>query len=105
MNKLNILRVFTDKEENHGNPIGIIIDTQEKYSDSDRQKIAFNSGFSEVVFIDDLDNRKIRIFARQQEIPFAGHAVIGVVFFFEQYLQTVIKKVICINISQPKQGK
>ena len=54
MSPMEILRVFTNKNGDFGNPVGIIIDTDKKISTNERQQIAVKSGFSELVFVNDL---------------------------------------------------
>ena len=75
------LRVFTDKLGYFGNPVGIIVDTDHKTSQEKRQKIALDSGFSEVVFIDDIRSALVSIYTPLHQIPFAGHALVGVSYF------------------------
>ncbi|MDD3648069.1 MAG: PhzF family phenazine biosynthesis protein [Candidatus Dojkabacteria bacterium] len=74
---MHIIKVFTNKEGNFGNPVGIIIDENSEINKKNRQKICQESGYSEVVFIENIKNCEISIFSPTGEIPFAGHAVIG----------------------------
>lgn len=60
---------------------------------STRQKIVLDSGYSEVVFIDDMRSRNISIYSPRGEIPFAGHAVVGVVSYFQQELKESVSGV------------
>lgn len=84
---MKIVKVFVDEKNNHGNPVGIIVDEEQKYSRAQRQKLAVNSGLSEIVFVNNVKQGSISIFSPTREIPFAGHAVLGVVFFFRTNLQ------------------
>lgn len=63
-----------------GNPIAVIPDAQE-LTDQELQRIAREMNLSETVFIvpptESAATAKIRIFTPTQEIPFAGHPVIG----------------------------
>lgn len=78
------LRVFTDENGSYGNMVGIVLDTKNTVGGVERQKITRDSGFSEVVFVNNLELRSISIYTPQNEIPFAGHAVVGVAYFLNQ---------------------
>ncbi|MGQ0810988.1 MAG: PhzF family phenazine biosynthesis protein [Nitrospiraceae bacterium] len=71
--------VFTD-EAFGGNPVAVIPEA-EGLSDQELQQIAREMNLSETVFIFPPTDRaavvKIRIFTPTQEIPFAGHPVLG----------------------------
>lgn len=76
MAELHVLRVFTDAEGGHGNPLGVFLDGTE-IAPPKRQAIATELGFSETVFVDDPECGEIRMFTPTAEIPFAGHPVVG----------------------------
>lgn len=78
---MNILKVFTNEKGEYGNSVGIIIDTDNKIDKNEHQKMATDSGFSEIVFINNLENKEISIYTPQREIPFAGHAIVGTSYF------------------------
>jgi hypothetical protein len=84
---MKVLRVFASEDGLYGNPVGIVIDDKHEIDSEKRQKMASESGFSEVVFINDLVNPNISIFTPKREIPFAGHAVVGASFFLSQELK------------------
>jgi predicted PhzF superfamily epimerase YddE/YHI9 len=44
---------------------------------SERQRVAGELGFSETVFVDELERGELRIFTPAAEIPFAGHPLVG----------------------------
>lgn len=72
-----VVKVFVDADGDHGNALGIVWS-----SDTTRgreQQIAFDLGFSETVFIDELSGRtaRARIFTPTLELPFAGHPAVG----------------------------
>lgn len=71
-----ILRVFTDLEGCHGNPLGVVVDTAEM-GDTACQDIACRLGFSETVFVDDPALGICRIFTPSVSLPFAGHPMVG----------------------------
>jgi len=71
-----VLRVFT-RGEAGGNHLGVITECQ-GLTDADMQRIAADLGFSETVFIDlTLDPAHTRIFTPTNEMPFAGHPLVG----------------------------
>lgn len=78
---MKVLNVFANKLGQFGNPVGIVVDTERKIGRAERQRIAQESGFSEVVFVNDLARNNISIYTPQREIPFAGHAAVGVAYF------------------------
>jgi trans-2,3-dihydro-3-hydroxyanthranilate isomerase len=71
--------VFTDQPFG-GNPVAVVPDGQ-GLADRELQQIAREMNLSETVFVLPASDReaaaKIRIFTPTQEIPFAGHPVIG----------------------------
>ncbi|WP_447980715.1 PhzF family phenazine biosynthesis protein [Candidatus Nitrospira bockiana] len=70
-----------------GNPVAVIPDAQE-LTDQELQQIAREMNLSETVFIlppaEPAAAVKIRIFTPTQEIPFAGHPVIGAFYVLGQ---------------------
>jgi predicted PhzF superfamily epimerase YddE/YHI9 len=74
--EVHVLRVFTDGEGRHGNPLGVVLDSA-SIPDGERQRIAAQLGFSETVFVDDVANATLRIFTPVTELPLAGHPLVG----------------------------
>ncbi len=72
-----VLRVFADEKGSFGNPVGIIVDEGQGLSTDVRQQVAIALGYSESIFINDVQARSISIFTPQNEIAFAGHAAVG----------------------------
>ncbi len=81
MTKVNLIKVFINEEGKFGNPLGIILDEEQIIDKKERLSLIAKLKFSEVVFINDLKTGSISIFNPQQEITFAGHALIGSSFF------------------------
>jgi len=81
--------VFTNRPFG-GNPVAVIPDAED-LSDHEFQQIAREMNLSETVFVvtptDPAAIAKLRIFTPTQEIPFAGHPVIGTF-----YILSVLKK-------------
>lgn len=76
---VTVLRVFTDADGNHGNPLGVV--DASAAPPSDRQRIATELGYSETVFIDlpvpGAATASAHIFTPTTELPFAGHPTVG----------------------------
>jgi predicted PhzF superfamily epimerase YddE/YHI9 len=76
---VTVLRVFTDKDGNFGNPLGVV--DASMVSPSDRQRIATELGYSETIFIDvpaqGASTAHVRIFTPATELPFSGHPTVG----------------------------
>ncbi|HEY7150083.1 MAG TPA: PhzF family phenazine biosynthesis protein [Solirubrobacterales bacterium] len=75
MAELHVLRVFC-AAGGGGNPLGVFLSGAE-VPDARRQGIAAELGFSETVFVDDTERGAIRIYTPGEEVPFAGHPVVG----------------------------
>jgi predicted PhzF superfamily epimerase YddE/YHI9 len=74
--QLHVLRVFVNDEGEFGNHLGVFLDGSEVPADR-RQAIATELGYSETVFVDDLERGEMRIFTPRIELPFAGHPSVG----------------------------
>jgi PhzF family phenazine biosynthesis protein len=74
-----------------GNPLAIVhlpLENDSHLSQIQKQKIAAEFNYSETVFLHAETSpgcRKVDIFTRFQEIPFAGHPVIGTAHYLRQY--------------------
>jgi predicted PhzF superfamily epimerase YddE/YHI9 len=73
----NILRVFTDANGNFGNFASIVFDEDRSIDNPERQAITRRLGHDETVFINGLSKAEVSIFNPQQEVNFAGHAMVG----------------------------
>jgi len=80
---LHVLRVFVNEDGEWGNPLGVFLDG-DLVPVSVRQSIAAELGFSETVFVDDLDTGQIRIYSPEVELPFAGHPAVGTAWLLSQ---------------------
>jgi predicted PhzF superfamily epimerase YddE/YHI9 len=76
---VTVLRVFTDPDGNHGNPLGVVDNSS--VEPADRQRIATQLGYSETIFIDmpqsGSSTAHAHIFTPAVELPFAGHPTVG----------------------------
>jgi predicted PhzF superfamily epimerase YddE/YHI9 len=73
---LHVLRVFTDPDGRHGNPLGVFLDGG-AVPEPQRQAVATELGYSETVFVESAERGRIRIFTPAMELPFAGHPSVG----------------------------
>jgi predicted PhzF superfamily epimerase YddE/YHI9 len=80
---VHVLRVFTDPNGNHGNPLGVVLDAT-GLDDARRQAIAAQLGFSETVFVENVSRAELRIFTPTQELPLAGHPLVGASWLLSQ---------------------
>lgn len=74
----HVVRVFTRGDEG-GNHLGVINDVM-GITDEQMQQVATELGFSETVFVDWTDpeaDPHVRIFTPADELPFAGHPLVG----------------------------
>lgn len=76
MSRLHVLKVFLGEGGAGGNPLGVFLRGDEVPED-DRQSVAADLGFSETVFVEDADTGTLRIFTPADELPFAGHPLVG----------------------------
>jgi predicted PhzF superfamily epimerase YddE/YHI9 len=75
--------VFTDAAGDHGNPLGVVLDTA-GLDDARRQAIAAELNFSETVFVDEVSRAELRIFTPALELPLAGHPLVGTAWLLAQ---------------------
>ncbi|GAB2650445.1 PhzF family phenazine biosynthesis protein [Prescottella soli] len=85
--EVHVVRVFTDPDGKHGNPLGIV-DAAAVVDDADRQALAKQLGFSETVFVDlpepGTRTARARIFTPAAELRFAGHPTVGLAAWLER---------------------
>ena len=77
MPALHVLRVFVNEDGEWGNPLGVFLDGRQVPA-PERQRVAAELGFSEIVFVDDPGSGQLRIYTPRVELPFAGHPTVGV---------------------------
>ncbi len=82
--KIHTLRVFVNQDNKFGNPVGVILDEGNGIDTKERQRIATQLGYSESVFINNLDAGNVSIFDPRDEISFAGHAMVGTAWFINK---------------------
>ncbi|WP_305094794.1 PhzF family phenazine biosynthesis protein [Prescottella sp. R16] len=83
--EVSVVRVFTDDDGEHGNPLGIA-PADAVPDDADRQALAKHLGFSETVFVTDPADgtAAVRIFTPATELPFAGHPTVGAAWWLRE---------------------
>src|SRR5262249_58057778 len=92
--EISVLRVFADEKGEHGNKVGVALDTGIT-SGPERQDIARRLGFSETVFVDDPEKREVSIYNPTREIPFSGHAVVGVAWLLSKRAGSPVASIQC----------
>lgn len=80
---LHVLRVFTNESGEWGNPLGVFLDGPGVPEDR-RQAVAADLGFSETVYVDDAADARLRIFTPEEELPLAGHPLVGTSWLLSQ---------------------
>ncbi|HEY6737241.1 MAG TPA: PhzF family phenazine biosynthesis protein [Actinopolymorphaceae bacterium] len=80
---VHVVRVFVDENGRFGNPLGVVLDAQSLGTER-RQEIAAELGFSETVFVGDIDRAELRIFTPATELPLAGHPLVGTAWLLAQ---------------------
>ncbi|AWK73052.1 hypothetical protein CBI38_17320 [Rhodococcus oxybenzonivorans] len=83
---VDVVRVFTDENGRHGNPLGIV--DASTVPPGDRQKVAAALGYSETIFVDlpapGDDSARAVIFTPGTELPFAGHPTVGLSWWLRE---------------------
>lgn len=86
---VHVLRVFTDDRGQHGNPLGVVLDSA-ALSDQRKQEIASVLGYSETVFVDDVPTGSLRIFTPTTELALAGHPLVGTAWLLSRLSRTTV---------------
>jgi predicted PhzF superfamily epimerase YddE/YHI9 len=80
---VHVVRVFVGREQKHGNALGVFLNGKE-VDERDRQSVAADLGYSETVFVDDVELGAVRIFSPRSELAFAGHPLVGTAWLLVQ---------------------
>lgn len=90
--EVHVVRVFTDEDGRHGNPLGIV--DASTLPAAERQGLAKLLGFSETVFVDlpspGASIARAQIFTPATELPFAGHPTVGLSWWLTEQGRGVI---------------
>jgi predicted PhzF superfamily epimerase YddE/YHI9 len=89
--EVQVLRVFTDEAGRFGNPLGVVTDAR-GLTDASRQEIATHLGYSETVFVEDIDQARLRIFTPATELRLAGHPLVGTAWLLGQLTGAAVPK-------------
>jgi predicted PhzF superfamily epimerase YddE/YHI9 len=76
LRELHVLRVFCAPDWTGGNELGVFVNGP-AVPEAERQPIATELGFAETVYVDDLERGELRIFTPSEELPLAGHPLVG----------------------------
>nr|WP_090274771.1 PhzF family phenazine biosynthesis protein [Mycolicibacterium komanii]CRL67710.1 putative epimerase, PhzC/PhzF [Mycolicibacterium komanii] len=83
---VTVLRVFTDPDGKHGNPLGVV--DASTVDANDHQRIATQLGYSETIFVDlpapGTNTAHARIYTPAVELPFAGHPTVGAAWWLRE---------------------
>jgi predicted PhzF superfamily epimerase YddE/YHI9 len=80
---LEVVRVFCAEDGSGGNPLGVFLEGA-TVPPSERQAVAAELAFSETVFVDDLEHGEMRIFTPGEELPLAGHPLVGTAWLMRE---------------------
>lgn len=83
MPELHLVRVFVGPDGAGGNPLAVFLDGKVIPPDR-RLAVTSELGYSETVFVDDIDEGRIAIFVPTSELPFAGHPTVGAAWLLNQ---------------------
>lgn len=83
MPELHLVRVFIGSDGTGGNPLAVFLDGKVIPPDR-RLAVTAELGYSETVFVDDIDDGRIAIFVPTSELPFAGHPTVGAAWLLNQ---------------------
>lgn len=76
MRSYHLLNVFTGADGSFGNPLGVFFGDDPVPEDA-RQRVAADLGYSETVFVTDPERGELRIHTPANELPLAGHPLVG----------------------------
>jgi PhzF family phenazine biosynthesis protein len=76
MTTLHLLNVFTALDGSEGNPLGVFLNGA-AIAEERRQAVATDLGYSETVFVDNLETGRLQIHTPVNQLPFAGHPLVG----------------------------
>lgn len=83
---VTVVRVFTDSDDNFGNPLGVVNAGQVR--PAERQRLAARLGYSETVFVEPpapaTTTARATIFTPRTEIAFAGHPTVGLAWWLRE---------------------
>ena len=76
MPRLHVVNVFTTPDGSEGNPLGVFLDGNAS-PESERQSMAYDLGFSETVFVENIETAQLAIYTPTEKLSFAGHPLVG----------------------------
>jgi predicted PhzF superfamily epimerase YddE/YHI9 len=74
--RYHLVNVFAADDGSYGNALGVFLDGGAISADR-RQPVAAELGYSETVFVDDVARGELHIFTPANELPLAGHPLVG----------------------------
>jgi predicted PhzF superfamily epimerase YddE/YHI9 len=88
--EVHIVRVFTDAQGLFGNHLGVVLDGA-RYDAEAGSRLCAELGFSEVVLVDDRAAARLRVFTPKEELPLAGHPLVGTAWLLGRLGGTPVK--------------
>lgn len=96
---MNILNVFCNDSGEFGDATAIIIDEKNEISAAERQKLAKDSGYDEIAFINNVKTGEISIYGPIGEVDFAGQVVLAAAWFWRNFLHKSLDQIVCRNFT------
>lgn len=90
MLSVEVVRVFVDHLEKHGNLLGVLLDPSGIDAEA-RLAITRRLGFAETVFVDNLSDGLVEIYSPEGSLPFAGHPLVGTGWLLNQLADVEVK--------------
>jgi predicted PhzF superfamily epimerase YddE/YHI9 len=81
--EIHLVSVFVGPDGAGGNPLAVFLD-RKAIPPAWRLAVTAELGYSETVFVDDLDEGRIVIFVPTSELPFAGHPTVGTAWLLDE---------------------
>lgn len=97
MTNVHLLRVFTDQNDDHGNPASVVIDEEQKLDYDKRLALTQKLHQDETVFVNKLKPADVRIFNPQEEVRFAGHAMVGTAWLLSKLRGETVETIHCLG--------
>jgi predicted PhzF superfamily epimerase YddE/YHI9 len=85
MIEVEVVRVFVNVDGDGGSPLGVVRDGTSSPGRERRQELARELGFSETVFVDDVERGTVDIYTPSERLGFAGYPLIGAAWVLREH--------------------
>ena len=89
MIEVEVVRVFVDADGVGGSSLGVVRDGASVPDAAQRQDLARRLGFSETVFVDDVERGTVDIYTPSERLAFAGYPLIGTAWLLREHAASV----------------